>query len=282
MKTVPATSVAAFSDGFLCPHCQAPLEVTEYSRMPAVVVGLLAAWLVWRVTSGADGALGAVLPELYAILAFAIVTPLVLMFMADLRLAPPPPRRPLRLLQMTTRRRAVTTSAHSNFLTARAPLTGDFALDPRLFYRESSHVLCRSRRAIRGLRARPPTFLPRKLHVATAAPLTVACRAGDFGSTRLSYRESSTLRQQRHLPWPAEPGTSARPDFLTAKAPRCDSSATYRGLQSRGLRLRARPATYRGLQSRGLFLTARAPLAGSLALDPSPPCFSVSVHSREL
>ncbi len=59
--------------------------------MPAVVVGLLAAWLVWRVTSGADGALGAVLPELYAILAFAIVTPLVLMFMADLRLAPPPP-----------------------------------------------------------------------------------------------------------------------------------------------------------------------------------------------
>ena len=91
LKAVPATSVAAFSDGFLCPHCQAPLEVTEYSRMPAVVVGLLAAWLVWRVTNGAEGALGAVLPELYAILAFAIITPLVLMFIADLRLAPPSP-----------------------------------------------------------------------------------------------------------------------------------------------------------------------------------------------
>ncbi len=195
--------------------------------MPAVVVGLLAAWLVWRVTSGADGALGAVLPELYAILAFAIVTPLVLMFMADLRLAPPPPpRRPLRLLQMTTRRRAVTTSAHSNFLTARAPLTGDFALDPTFLPRKLPRSLplspsdpgtsarpdfltakaprCDSSATYRGLQSRglrlDPTFLPRKLHVATAAPLTVACRAGDFGSTRLSYRASAPCREPRARP----------------------------------------------------------------------------------
>ncbi len=59
----------------------------------------------------------------------------------------------------------------------------------RLFYRASSHVLSRSRRSFplsserAGDFGSTPTFLPRKLPFATAAPLTVACRAGDFRST---------------------------------------------------------------------------------------------------
>lgn len=81
----------AFSDGFDCPHCQARLEVAGGSRALAVVAGLAAAWLVWRLTSGAGGVIGMVLPELYAVLAFGVVSPLVLMFIADLRTAQAPP-----------------------------------------------------------------------------------------------------------------------------------------------------------------------------------------------
>jgi hypothetical protein len=91
MKPVPATCILAFSDGMDCPHCQTCLEVTSASRMPAAFLGLLAGWLAWRVTSNWGGVLGDVLPEVYAILAFGIVSPLVLMFTADLRLAPAAP-----------------------------------------------------------------------------------------------------------------------------------------------------------------------------------------------
>ena len=59
--------------------------------MIAVWVGLAAGWLVWRLTSGSDGPLGDVLPELYAILAFGIISPIVLAFSAALELAPAAP-----------------------------------------------------------------------------------------------------------------------------------------------------------------------------------------------
>ena len=59
----------------------------------------------------------------------------------------------------------------------------------------------------------------------------------------------------------AERAGDTAPDFLTAEAPLCDRSATYRGLQGRGLSVDPH------------FLAARAPLAGSLALNPSPPVF---------
>lgn len=88
MKPVPARCAAAFTDGLDCPHCHTHLEVSSASRMPAAFLGLLAGWVAWRLTSGAGGILGDVLPELYAVLAFGIISPLVLMFTADFRLAP--------------------------------------------------------------------------------------------------------------------------------------------------------------------------------------------------
>ena len=81
----------AFSDGVECPHCQARLEVATGSRMVAVAAGLLAGWVVWRFTRGSTNILGFVLPILFSILAFGIVSPLVLVFTAALRLAPAAP-----------------------------------------------------------------------------------------------------------------------------------------------------------------------------------------------
>ena len=90
-KTVPATRVMALSDGMECPHCQTRLEVSNGSRMIATVAGLVAAWLVWRVTRDSTNVLGFALPVLLSFLAFGIVSPLVLMFVASLRIAPAAP-----------------------------------------------------------------------------------------------------------------------------------------------------------------------------------------------
>jgi hypothetical protein len=52
------------------------------------LAGLAAGAVAWQLSSGSAGDLGAVLPTLYAFLAFGIVSPLVLMFTANLRNAP--------------------------------------------------------------------------------------------------------------------------------------------------------------------------------------------------
>jgi len=88
---VPAGLAVALSDGLECPNCHTRLEVASGSRMIASTVGLAAGWLVWHVTRDSDGILGFVLPELYAILTFGVVSPLVLMFTASMRPAPAAP-----------------------------------------------------------------------------------------------------------------------------------------------------------------------------------------------
>jgi DNA-directed RNA polymerase subunit RPC12/RpoP len=87
-KTVPATRVMALSDGMECPHCQTRLQVAPGSRMVATAAGLIAAWLVWRFTQTSTSMLGFALQVLYAVLAFGIVSPVVLAFSAGLRTAP--------------------------------------------------------------------------------------------------------------------------------------------------------------------------------------------------
>jgi hypothetical protein len=87
-NTVPAAGVVAFSDGLECPHCQTRLVVADGSRMIAVTVGLIAAFLVWRVSRDSTNIVGFALPVLLSFLAFGIVSPLVLMFTAALRIAP--------------------------------------------------------------------------------------------------------------------------------------------------------------------------------------------------
>jgi hypothetical protein len=85
---ITAAIVAAYSNSIECPHCKARLEVAPGSRTISSLCGLGAAAIVWHLSGGSGGDLGAVLPTLYAFLAFGIVSPLVLMFTANLSNAP--------------------------------------------------------------------------------------------------------------------------------------------------------------------------------------------------
>jgi hypothetical protein len=88
---ISAAVAAAYSNGLECPQCKTRLEVASVPRTVSTVVGLAAAGVVWWLTSRGGGALGGVLPTLYAVLAFGIVSPLALMYAASLRKASTPP-----------------------------------------------------------------------------------------------------------------------------------------------------------------------------------------------
>ena len=76
------------SNDIECPKCGTRLEVAPGSRTISTLCGLAAGTIAWRLSADATGDLGGVLPTLYAFLAFGIVSPLVLMFTANLRNAP--------------------------------------------------------------------------------------------------------------------------------------------------------------------------------------------------
>ena len=85
---ITAANVAAYSDSIECPQCKTRLEVAPGARTLSSLFGLAAAAIAWRFSSNSSGNLSGVLPTLYAFLAFGIVSPLVLMFTANLRNAP--------------------------------------------------------------------------------------------------------------------------------------------------------------------------------------------------
>jgi DNA-directed RNA polymerase subunit RPC12/RpoP len=85
---IPAPEAAARSNEIECPKCGTRLEVAPGSRTISTLAGLVAGAIVWRLSAGSTSDLGGVLPTLYAFLAFGIVSPLVLMFTANLRNAP--------------------------------------------------------------------------------------------------------------------------------------------------------------------------------------------------
>jgi hypothetical protein len=85
---ITASNVAAYSFGVECPKCGARLEVAPGTRTISTLCGRAAAAIAWRLSINSGGDLGGVLPTLYAFLAFGIVSPLVLMFTANLRNAP--------------------------------------------------------------------------------------------------------------------------------------------------------------------------------------------------
>ena len=85
---IPAAEVAAHSDHIDCPKCGTVLEVAPGTRTISSVCGLAAAAIVWRLSINSGGDLGGVLPTLYAFLAFGVVSPLALMFTANLHNAP--------------------------------------------------------------------------------------------------------------------------------------------------------------------------------------------------
>ena len=92
---IPAPEIAAHSDNVECPKCGTRLEVGSGARTISSLFGLAAAAVAWRLASGPNvdvgGDLSGVLPTLYAFLAFGIVSPLALMFTANLRNAPAAP-----------------------------------------------------------------------------------------------------------------------------------------------------------------------------------------------
>ena len=85
---ISAPESAARSNDIVCPKCGARLEVAPGSRTISTLAGLAAGAIAWRLSAGSTSDLGAVLPTLYAFLAFGIVSPLVLMLTANLRNAP--------------------------------------------------------------------------------------------------------------------------------------------------------------------------------------------------
>ena len=85
---ISAREAAARSNEIVCLKCATRLEVASGARTISTLAGLAAGAVAWQLSSGAAGDLGAVLPTLYAFLAFGIVSPLVLMFTANLRNAP--------------------------------------------------------------------------------------------------------------------------------------------------------------------------------------------------
>ena len=86
---ISAPEAAARSNDIVCPKCGTRLEVAPGSRTISSLAGLAAGAIVWRLSTGSTSDLGEVLPTLYAFVAFGIVSPLVLMFTANLRNAPP-------------------------------------------------------------------------------------------------------------------------------------------------------------------------------------------------
>jgi hypothetical protein len=88
---ITAGIAAAYSNSIECPQCKARLEVAVGSRTISSLCGLIAAAVAWRLSSDSRGDLGAVLPTLYACLAFGIISALVLMFTANLSNAPAMP-----------------------------------------------------------------------------------------------------------------------------------------------------------------------------------------------
>lgn len=95
LTVVPAGWVVAYSDDLVCPGCHRPLEIAPVSRDIAETAGLAAAAIAWHwaVRSWqAQTSLGWVLPIVYAFLALSIVSTLILMFSADLRLKADAPK----------------------------------------------------------------------------------------------------------------------------------------------------------------------------------------------
>jgi len=85
---ISPANVAAYSNDVVCPKCGSRLEVASGSRTLASLAGLIAGAIAWRLSIDASGDLNAVLPTLYAFLAFGVVSPLVLMFTGALNNAP--------------------------------------------------------------------------------------------------------------------------------------------------------------------------------------------------
>jgi hypothetical protein len=88
MSKVSAGLALSRSYRMECPNCHTHLEVTDGARYVSAFAGLAAATVVYRFARISTGLLGWALAIVYAIIAFGIVSPLILMLVSDLRSAP--------------------------------------------------------------------------------------------------------------------------------------------------------------------------------------------------
>ncbi len=97
-RKITGTQVAAYSDGIECPNCHTILEVSSGSRYIATTLGFIAAVCVYRFERRMGGPgmgnelFGWLLPIVYAYFTLSVISPLVLMGVADLQKAPPAPQ----------------------------------------------------------------------------------------------------------------------------------------------------------------------------------------------
>ncbi|MGB9402866.1 MAG: hypothetical protein WCA98_04960 [Candidatus Acidiferrales bacterium] len=93
LTVLPRGYVVAHSYDLVCPGCQKPLEISRVSRNLSVFVGLVAATAAWYFSQydvAHHAALGWLMQVVHAILAYAIVTAVLLAFTADLSLKSEP------------------------------------------------------------------------------------------------------------------------------------------------------------------------------------------------
>jgi hypothetical protein len=92
--SVSASAVLAYSYDLTCPSCGTSLRVSEDGRLLAAWAGAAGGWVAWYICAhGArsGSALGWVLPIVFAILGFGIISPLALLFTAGLEEQPAAP-----------------------------------------------------------------------------------------------------------------------------------------------------------------------------------------------
>jgi hypothetical protein len=85
---VPRTLVLTQGDDLTCPSCRAPLELSRSSRVLSALVGLLAGFAAVQFVLRLGTAGRWVLPMAGAVLAYGLISALVLFFVSDLVVQP--------------------------------------------------------------------------------------------------------------------------------------------------------------------------------------------------
>lgn len=88
---VPRSLILTEGDALVCPSCHAPLELSRSSRVLSAIIGLLAGFVVIHIVLQVSTTGRWVLPMVGAILAFALASAIVLLFLSDLVAQPRPP-----------------------------------------------------------------------------------------------------------------------------------------------------------------------------------------------
>jgi len=88
---VPRTLILTQGDELACPSCHAPLELSRSSRVLSALCGLLAGFAAVHLALQLSTRGRWALPMVGALLAYALVSALVLSFLSDLVVLPKPP-----------------------------------------------------------------------------------------------------------------------------------------------------------------------------------------------